>query len=55
MNEVGDVSRIQYARVRDIIGRNEFFVNQSGTFPKRFSDFSAADSESLQQAKGKVG
>ncbi len=31
--EVGGMERIQYARVRDIIGPNAIPVNQSGTFP----------------------
>ena len=42
--EIG-TSEIQYARVRDIIGPNSLFVNQSGTFPKRFVDFRPEDSE----------
>jgi len=38
--ELGDVkSQIQYVRVRDIIGPNSVFVDQSGTFPVRFTDF----------------
>lgn len=45
--EVGDVSKIQYARVRDIIGPNAAFVNQSGTFPKKFSDFKQEDTEEM--------
>lgn len=46
--EVGDRDKIQYVRVRDIIGPNAHFVNQSGTFPKRFSDFMEADSKALK-------
>ena len=46
--EIGDRSKIQYARVRDIIGPNEHFVSQSGTFPKKFSDFEEADSKALK-------
>jgi len=45
--EVGS-NKIQYVRVRDIIGRNDQFVSQSCTFPKKFSDFSKVDSENLQ-------
>ncbi|EXJ77957.1 hypothetical protein A1O3_09116 [Capronia epimyces CBS 606.96] len=45
VREVGGMSKIQYARVRDIIGPNAVFVDQSGTFPHKFTDFSAADSE----------
>jgi predicted dehydrogenase len=43
--EVGDKSQIQYARVRDIIGSNAYFVAQSGTYPKRFADVPAAEKE----------
>jgi predicted dehydrogenase len=43
--EVGGMSKILYARVRDIIGSNSVFVDQSGMRPKRFEDFSEADSE----------
>ena len=46
--EVGDRSKIQYVRVRDIIGPNSTFVNQSATFPKKFDDFNDEDSEALQ-------
>ena len=46
VSEVGD-SKIQYARVRDIIGPNAHFVGQSGTFPKRIDDIDKADSDQL--------
>lgn len=36
--EIGDIPRILYARSRDIIGPNSYFVGQSGTFPARFTD-----------------
>jgi predicted dehydrogenase len=45
VKEVGDMETITYARVRDIIGPNSTFVDQSGTFPQRFNDFSTADSK----------
>lgn len=45
--EVGDAP-IQYVRVRDIIGPNAHFVNQSGTYPQKFSDFHPEDSEQLK-------
>lgn len=45
--EVGGTGEILYARVRDIIGPNADFVNQSGTFPKRFTDFRKEDSDEL--------
>ncbi|KAF9875280.1 oxidoreductase [Colletotrichum karsti] len=43
VKEVGGMEKIQYARVRDIIGPNSTFVDQSGTFPQKFSDFSDED------------
>ncbi|KAK5133558.1 hypothetical protein LTR08_007597 [Meristemomyces frigidus] len=49
VKEIGGMEKITYARVRDIISRNAFFVDQSGTFPKKFSDYSKADSEELSQ------
>ncbi|KAF3356321.1 DNA polymerase epsilon subunit B [Verticillium dahliae VDG1] len=40
IREVGGMDKLFYAPVRDIIGANLTFVNQSGTFPERFTDFS---------------
>ncbi|KAF6836698.1 oxidoreductase [Colletotrichum plurivorum] len=45
VEEVGGMQKIQYARVRDIIGPNATFVDQSGTFPQKFSDYSDADTK----------
>ncbi|XDG05190.1 hypothetical protein ABKA04_004805 [Annulohypoxylon sp. FPYF3050] len=45
VKEVGGIEKILYARVRDIIGPNSVFVDQSGTFPQKFSDFSDSDTE----------
>ena len=46
--EIGGLSsEIQYVRVRDIIGPNSAFVDQSGTFPKKFTDFRKEDSEEM--------
>ncbi|KAH8889419.1 oxidoreductase family protein [Thozetella sp. PMI_491] len=45
VREVGGMEKITYARVRDIIGPNATAVAQSGTFPQKFDDFSAADSQ----------
>ncbi|TEB22477.1 NAD-P-binding protein [Coprinellus micaceus] len=42
---VRSMKKIEYARVRDIIGYNHLFVNQSGFFPVRFADLSAAAKE----------
>jgi predicted dehydrogenase len=47
--EIGSSAKIQYVRVRDIIGPNAIFVEQSGTFPKKFSDFCKEDSDELVQ------
>ncbi|KAJ4297627.1 hypothetical protein N0V90_005520 [Kalmusia sp. IMI 367209] len=44
VKEIGGLDKILYARVRDIIGPNSAFVNQSGTFPKKFTDFAKEDS-----------
>lgn len=33
--------------IPDIIGENAFFVNQSGTFSKKFSDYSKEDSTDM--------
>lgn len=46
--EIGGISQILYARVRDIIGPNAAFVGQSGTYPKRFDDYAPEDSQALQ-------
>ncbi|KAJ5719492.1 Inositol 2-dehydrogenase/D-chiro-inositol 3-dehydrogenase [Penicillium malachiteum] len=43
--EVGDMSKIMYARVRDIIGPNFNFVNQSGAYPQKFNDYEESDTE----------
>ncbi|MBK5482515.1 Gfo/Idh/MocA family oxidoreductase [Peribacillus sp. TH16] len=42
IKEIGGLDKVLYARVRDIIGPNEFFVNQSGANPKRFTDIPEA-------------
>ncbi|KAF4948896.1 hypothetical protein FGADI_9180 [Fusarium gaditjirri] len=39
VEEVGGMEKIQYARVRDISGPNSTFVEQNGTFPQTFNDF----------------
>ncbi|CAZ84405.1 unnamed protein product [Tuber melanosporum] len=41
--EIGGRENIIYARVRDIIGPNSTFVEQSGTFPRKFSDHAPED------------
>ncbi|RGP76907.1 myo-inositol 2-dehydrogenase [Fusarium longipes] len=42
VREIGGMDKILYARVRDIIGPNSYFVKQSGTFPQKFTDISDA-------------
>lgn len=49
VEEVGGMEKIQYARVRDIIGKNETFVGQSGTFSKRFGDVPEEEKVKLQR------
>jgi hypothetical protein len=47
VKEVGGMEKVQYARVRDIIGPNPTFVAQSGTFPQKFADFKKEDTEEM--------
>ncbi|KAJ3546737.1 hypothetical protein NMY22_g1936 [Coprinellus aureogranulatus] len=42
---VHSMKKIEYARIRDIIGFNHLFVNQSGFFPVRFTDAPASAKE----------
>ncbi|CUA71792.1 hypothetical protein RSOLAG22IIIB_09844 [Rhizoctonia solani] len=49
---VRNMKKIDYASVRDIIGTNKIFVDQSGTFPLRFDDFSPElNNDRLQRAQ----
>jgi predicted dehydrogenase len=48
IKEIGGMSEIKYARIRDIIGPNALFVSQSGMFSKTFADFSDEDLEDRQ-------
>lgn len=43
VQEVGGMDKIMYARVRSIIGPNTNFVNQSGTYPQKFTDYTPED------------
>lgn len=52
--EIGGISQIQYARVRDIIGPNATFVAQSGTFPRRFDDYALEDTQALKDLDRKA-
>ncbi|KAJ2918566.1 hypothetical protein MD484_g1906, partial [Candolleomyces efflorescens] len=45
---VKSMKKIEYARVRDIIGYNFLFVNQSGFFPVRFSDIPDSAKDDLK-------
>lgn len=48
--EVSTIKAIKYARVRDIIGPNAYFINQSGCHPKKFfDDISKAAGEDRKQ------
>jgi hypothetical protein len=47
VKEVGGLEQISHVRVRDVIGPNSNFVNQSGTFPKSFQDVPEATSAEL--------
>lgn len=47
IREIGDIKAVQYARVRDIIGPNEHFIGQSGTYSKKFNDISSKNSETM--------
>merc|ERR1712000_579248 len=38
-SEVKSMDKIHYVRVRDIIGPNQIFVDENGTFPLTFTDF----------------
>lgn len=49
VKEVGSIEQVRYARVRDIIGPNSVFIEQSGTFPRTFRDYRKEDSEALQR------
>jgi predicted dehydrogenase len=51
VQEVGGMDRILFARVRSIIGPNSNFVNQSGTYPRKFSDYRPADTEDSQRRR----
>ncbi|KAF2457697.1 hypothetical protein BDY21DRAFT_385463 [Lineolata rhizophorae] len=52
--EVGDMPRISYARVRDIVGPNSVFVEQSGTFPKKWTDIKEGDASELTQRDAEI-
>jgi len=55
VKEVGNIGQIRYARVRDIIGPNSVFIEQSGTYPRTFSDYREEDSEALRtQTRGDI-
>ncbi|KAK3056675.1 hypothetical protein LTR09_002468 [Extremus antarcticus] len=50
VREIGGMDQINYAVVRDIIGRNALFTEQSGTFAKYFSDYGAEASKEREVA-----
>ena len=49
IEEVGGMSKIQYARIRDIIGPNSTFVSQSCTYPQKFTDFKKEDTDEMME------
>ncbi|BGP19001.1 hypothetical protein JCM10213_009290 [Rhodosporidiobolus nylandii] len=51
--EVQKLKSISYVTVRDIIGLNSFFVEQSGSFPRAFNDF-PADATFDRASRGKA-
>lgn len=53
--EISTIKSIKYARVRDIIGPNSYFIGQSGCHPtKFFDDISAAAGQQRQQRLSKL-
>lgn len=51
---VKGMDKISYARVRDIIGPNNIFVGQSGTYPQKFSDFSSEATEEMRLRSSQI-
>jgi predicted dehydrogenase len=49
VKEIGGMDQVRYATVRDIIGKNDLFIPQSGMFYKAFSDFSEGDLDEKKQ------
>lgn len=49
VKEVGGLDEISHVRVRDVIGPNSDFINQSGTYPKTFNDVPQAASTELDK------
>ncbi|KAK9427985.1 hypothetical protein V1505DRAFT_423788 [Lipomyces doorenjongii] len=45
VKEMAALKDITYARIRDFVGPNDVFVSQSGTFPKRFADYTKEDQD----------
>ncbi|KAK6540569.1 hypothetical protein TWF694_009360 [Orbilia ellipsospora] len=55
VNEIGGIEGIQYVKVRDIICQNSVFINQSATFPQKFTDISSkAAEEFLEREKSMI-
>ncbi|KAK1517784.1 oxidoreductase family protein [Colletotrichum costaricense] len=51
VKEVGGMEKIDYIRVRDIIGQNSSFVDQSGTFPKKYTDYPKQDTAEMKSTE----
>ncbi|GGH82628.1 putative dehydrogenase [Pullulanibacillus pueri] len=54
IEEIGGMDDILYARVRDIIGPNAFFVDQSGLNPRRFADMPEVALHDRQERAEKI-
>ncbi|MEI2279892.1 Gfo/Idh/MocA family oxidoreductase [Paenibacillus polysaccharolyticus] len=53
VKEIGGLDQILYARVRDIIGPNDYFIRQSGAYPKKFNDFTEELNKELAEKSKK--
>ncbi|TIB38461.1 hypothetical protein E3P86_01615 [Wallemia ichthyophaga] len=51
---VRGMSSISYCRVRDIIGPNSIFVGQSGTFPRKYTDFPETSSADMKRRSSEI-
>ncbi|KAK1996709.1 oxidoreductase family protein [Colletotrichum falcatum] len=54
LEEVGGMSKIDYIRVRDIIGQNRSFVGQSGTYPVKYTDYPVDAAAEMRSAEERM-
>ena len=45
---------IQYARIRDILGKSDYFVEQTGTYPKAFADIASEAAAELKETSDDI-